>query len=227
MSYPSGPPGGYQQQPQQQGGAPVFGQPPARPNPLSGLGIPGLLTLAVLVLALASYLCSFGGGYGLEVLALLAGGLLAGLALLPKAPNTLPFAVVLSVVGGLGMLDTVINASGGGLPTTVILVLVLGLLQAIASVVALLLEYGMIKLAPRAAVPHPAGPSSAHPAAYPPGGYQQQQPQQQPQHPQQQQQGQHQQATTYLGQQNTPQSTQFLQHPGQISHPQTPPGGNE
>jgi hypothetical protein len=238
MSYPSGPPGGYPGQSQQQGGQ-VFGQPPARPNPLSGLGIPGLLTLAVLVLALAAYLCSFGGGYGFEVLALLAGGLLAGLALLPKGPATLPFATVLSVAGGLGMLATVINASGGSLPISVILILVFGLLQAIVSVVVLLLEYGIVKLAPQAAVPHAAaqqggqqGGQQAHPAAYPAGGYPpqqqgQQQQGQQPQH-QQQQPGQHQQATTYLGQQGgTPQSTQFLQHPGQISHPQNPPGGNE
>ncbi|HEX5494088.1 MAG TPA: DUF5336 domain-containing protein [Mycobacteriales bacterium] len=222
MSYPSGP-GGYPGQPQQQGG-PAFGQPPSRPNPLSGLGVPGLLTLGVLVLSLASYFCSFGGGYGLEVFALLVGGLLAGLALLPKGPATLPFAAVASVVGGLGMLDTVINASGGGLPTSVILILVFGLLQAIVSVVALLMEYGMIKLAPRPAVPHPAVHQQAHPAAYPAGGYPPQQ-----QQPQQQGQGQHQQqqATTYMGGQNVPQSTQFLQHPGQISHPQTPPGEYE
>jgi hypothetical protein len=218
MSYPSGPPsgppGGYPG-PHQQGGS-VFGQPPAAPNPLGKLGIPGLLSLATLVLALAAYFCSFGGGYGLEVLILLAGGLFAGLDLLPKAPTLLPFTAVLSVVGGLGMLATVINASGGGVATTVILILVLGLLQAIAAVVALLLEYGLVKLAPRPAVPHPAPGYQ--------GGYQQQGPPQQ----QQQQQGQHpQQATQYMGQGQTPQSTQFLQHPGQLSHPQPPPGGNE
>jgi hypothetical protein len=213
MSYPSGPPsgppGGYPGQPPQQGG-PAFGQPPAAPNPLGALGIPGLLTLAVLVLSLVSYFCSFGGGPGIEVMVLLAGGLLAGLALLPKAPNTLPFATVLSVVGGLAVLDAVINASGGGLPTTFILILVFGMLQAIASVVALLLEYGMIKLAPRPAVPHNAG------------GYQQQGQGGYGQQPPPDQQG-----TTYMspGGQQAPQSTQFLQHPGQLSHPQNPPGG--
>src|ERR1700753_1095412 len=102
MSYPSGPPsgqpGGYGQPPQQ---GPVFGQPPSAPNPLAGLGIPGLLTLGVLVFSLGSSFCSFGGGYVVEVLILLAGALLAGLTLLPKVPNLLPFAAVLSVVGGL------------------------------------------------------------------------------------------------------------------------------
>jgi hypothetical protein len=215
MSYPSGPAGGYPNQPPQQGGS-VFGQPPAAPNPLGRLGVPGLLTLGVLVLALAAYFCSFGGDAGIEVMTLLAGGLLAGLALIPQAPRTLPFATVLSVVGGLAMLDTVINASGGGLPTAFILILVFGMLQAIASVVALLLEYGLIKLAPKSAVPHNAG-----------GGYQQQPPVNYGQQPPPDQQG-----TTYMappGQQPPPQSTQFLQHPGQLSHPQNPPGnyGNE
>lgn len=206
MSYPSGPPGGYPGQPPQQQG--VFGQPPAAPNPLGNLGIPGLLTLAVLVLSLVAYFCSYGGGAGIEVMTLLAGGLLAGLSMLPKGPATLPFAAVLSVVGGLAVLDDVINISGGSIGTSLILILVFGLLQAIAAVVALLLEYGLIKLAPRPAVPH---------SAYPPSGGFPNQP-----HPQQGQQ-----ATTYMqappqpGQ--PPQSTQFLQHPGQLNHPANPP----
>lgn len=212
MSYPSGPPsqpGGYP------GQGPAFGQPPAAPNPLAGLGITGLLTLGVLVLSIAAYLCSLGGGYGFEVDLLLAGGLLAGLALLPKAPNLRPFAAVLSLVGGLGSLASVINQSNGGLPTAVILVLVFGLLQAIAAVVALLLDHGFIKLAPRQAVPHPA--QNYPPAGYPPPGQQPHQPPAQHQQP----------ATTYMGgpPQSGPQSTQFMQHPGQISHPHTPPGG--
>jgi hypothetical protein len=196
----------------------VFGQPPAAPNPLSRLGNSGLLTLAVLVLALVAYFCSFGGGYGFEVLLLLGGGLLAGAHLLPKTPNLLLYSAVLSVTGGLGFLDTVISTSRGGLPIAFILVLVFGLLQAIAAVTVALLDLGVVKMAPRQAVPHPAGPGY--------GGYQPQQPpaQHQQQQPQQQQ---HAQATQYMGQPNTPQSTQFMQHPGQISHPQTPPGGHE
>ncbi|HYS34978.1 MAG TPA: DUF5336 domain-containing protein [Pseudonocardiaceae bacterium] len=211
MSYPSGPPGGFSGQPQQQG-APVFGQPPAAPNPLGRLGIPGLLVLGTFVIALVAYFCSYGGGYGVEVLILLAGGLLAGLNLLPGGPATLPFAAVLSVVGGLAELDAVINSSGGRL-TSMILILVFGLLQAVASVVALLLAHGLIKLAPRPAVPHAAN--------YPPtGGFPGQQQQQQPPHQQQPPA----QATTYM-QPPPPQSTQFLQHPGQLNHPAGPPGG--
>lgn len=218
MSYPSGPPGGYPGQHQQ--GPSVFGQPPSAPNPLSRLGIQGLLTLAVFVLGLAAYFCSFGGGNGFEVLSLLAGGLLAGLTLLRRNDALLPFVALLSLVGGLGFLDVVINDSAGGLPTAAVLILVLGLLQAIVAVVVVLMEYGVVKLAPRQAVPHPAAPTYPNQGGYgpPPGG----------QHHQQPPQPQHQQATQYMGGQGGggPQSTQFLQQPGQISHPQTPPGGN-
>jgi hypothetical protein len=212
MSYPSGPPGGYPGQSPQQGGQ-VFGQPPAAPNPLGKLGMPALLSLLILVLSLVAYFCSFGGGSGIEVMTLLAGGLLAGLGLLPKGPNVLPFVTVLSLVGGLTMLSTVINSSSGGVPTSYILILVFGLVQAAVSVVALLLEYGIVKLAPRPAVPH-----STSPAAYPPSGsFAQQQPQGQGQQPPSNQ------ATTYM--QPAPQSTQFLQQPGQLNHPHNPPGG--
>jgi hypothetical protein len=192
----------------------VFGQPPAAPNPLGRLGIPGLLVLGTFVLSLVAYFVSFGGGNGIEVMVLLAGGLLAGLNLLPGGPATLPFAAVLSVVGGLTELDTVIN-SAGGRSTSMVLILVFGLLQAVAAAVALLLAHGLIKLAPRPAVPHAA-------ANYPPtGGFpgQQQQPTQRQQSPAQ--------ATTYMQQPPPPPaSTQFLQHPGQLNHPSGPPGGS-
>lgn len=209
MSYPSGPPGGYSGQPQQQGG-PVFGQPPTQSNPLGRLGVPGLLTALVLVLALVVYFCSFSAGAGLEVMTLLAGGLLAGLNLLPRSPAVLPFATVLSVVGGLTVLASVISNSGGSLPTSTVLILVFGLLQAVASVAALLLDHELIKLAPRTAVPH-GGPG------YPPsGGFAPHQPPP----------GQHQ-PTQYTGPvpppQQQPQSTQFLQQPGQLSQPANPP----
>lgn len=212
MSYPSGPPGGYPNQPPQQGGS-VFGQPPAAPNPLASLGIPGLLTLAVAVLSLVSYFCSFGGGSGVEVWTLLAGGMLALLSLAPKAPDTLPFAGVLSVVGGLAILGSVIDSSGY-VSTSAILILVFGLLQMVVAVVAVLLHYDMIKLAPRQAVPHNPGNYQGY--GQPPTGHQQSA-----------------QATTYMTppqqqqqQPPAPQSTQFLQHPGQLSHPATPPGSN-
>jgi hypothetical protein len=89
-----------------------------------------------------------------------------------------------------------------------ILILVFGLLQAVAAVTAVLLAYGLIKLAPRPAVPHPA-------AGYPPtGGFQGQQGQpSQATHPQQGQQP----ATTFM--QPPPQSTQFMGQPGQFNNP--------
>lgn len=216
MSYPngpSGPSGNYGPAGgQPQGGAPAFGRPPSAPNPLSRLGMPGMLTLAILVLGLIAYFCSFGGGSGLEVWTLLAGGLLAGLALLPGGPRTLPYATVLSVVGGLAILDSVINGSDGGLPISVILILVFGLIQAAVAILALLLEFELVKLAPRQAVPHAAANYQQPGGNYPPTGGQ-------PQH----QANPAQQGTQYM----TPQSTQFLQHPGQLSHPQNPQGGND
>lgn len=236
MSYPSGPPsgqpGGYPGQHSQQGGA-AFGRPPAAPNPLSRMGTQGLLTLAVVALGLAAYLSSFGGGYGFEVLAMLAAALLATLDLLPRTPALLLWAAVLSVVGGLGFLDVMIGSTQGGLPTAYILVLVFGLLQAVAAGAALLMSYGVLKANPRPPVPHaPAYPPGGYP---PPGGQQQHHPQQQPAQPTQfmTQQGQQQGGQQPHGQPQgqpqgqQPQATQFLQHPGQISHPQTPPGGHE
>jgi hypothetical protein len=212
MSYPSGAPGGYPGQPPQQG-APVFGQPPAPPNPLGRLGVPGLVALAVLALSLVCYFCSFGGWATDPVLILLAGGLLAGLSLLPRAPRTLPFATVLSLVGALAVLaDAISDPANVSVPTAEVLVLVFGLVQAVAAVVALLLNYEIIKLAPRSAVPH------GYPAAQ--TGYQQHQPAPGAPNPGAQ-------ATSYVAPASppTPQSTQFLQQPGQLSHPPTPSGG--
>lgn len=205
MSYPNGPSGpqGGNYGPPQQGGS-AFGRAPAAPNPLAGLGLPGLLTLAILVLGLVAYFCSFGGGGGLEVDLLLAGGLLAGLSLLPSGPRLEPIAAVLSVTGGLAILANVIAASAGGLPTAVILILVFGLVQAAVSVFVVLLDYGVIKMAPQQAVPH-SGPTYPTGGGYQGGG---------PQDPGAQ-------GTTYM---TPPQSTQFMQHPGQLGHPPNRPG---
>src|ERR1700761_334850 len=159
MSFPSGQPGGYQGQPPQ----PQVGyghRPAARSNPLLDLGLPSLITLGVMVLGLANYFCSFtsnAASLSLQVMVLLAGGLLAGLHVLPKGPRTLPFAALLSTVGGLSVLAVVIQSSGGGTstPTIAIVILILGLLQFGGSVVALLLEFGVVKIA-RPAVPYGA-----------------------------------------------------------------------
>jgi Family of unknown function (DUF5336) len=237
MSFPSGPPGGYPgRPPQQQGGG--YGPPPVqRANPLADLSRPSIVTLVVLVFGLASYFCSFTSNatsLDIQVMLLLAGGLLAGLHVLPKAPKTLPFAAVLSAVGGLSVLADVIQTSSGGIT---IIILVLGLLQFLVSAFALLLEYELIKLAPRPAVPYVAPGTFPQSGPFPqtqhgPGhhGQAQQAPQQGQQ--QGQPQGQASQATHYVAapQQSSapaPQSTMFLQQPGQITHqqPGTPSDG--
>jgi hypothetical protein len=171
--------------------------------------VPGLLTLLVFVLSLVSYFCSFGGSYGVEVLLLLAGGLLAAFHLLPRGPKTLPFAVLLSLVGGLGALAAVISRDGGSLPTAYVLVLVFGLAQAAVAVAALLFDWDLIKLPPRPAVPHGYQPGPGYGQGPFPGqqGPQQGQPPSAP-----------------FGQQAPQtQSTQFLQQPGQFGG-FTPPG---
>ncbi len=241
MSFPSGQPGGYPgqpPQPQQPGHAP---RPAPRANPLADLSRPAMITLGVLVLGLANYFCSFASGaasLSLQVMALLAGGLLAGLHVLPKGPKTLPYAALLSTVGGLSVLAAVIQSSGGGTstPTIAIIILILGLLQFLASAFVLLLEYELIKLAPRPAVPYgtpgtfpQSGPFPQTPPtrSAPPqqqGGQATQmvQPQQPPRKPDS--------ATHYVTPPSpaspAPQSTLFLQQPGQISQqqPQNPPG---
>ena len=260
MSFPSGPPGGYpgrppqqgaqQQGPQQQGPPQQSAQQPGpqqpgvgyappqaqRANPFADLGLPTIITLVVLVFGLASYFCSFtsnAASLDIQVMLLLAGGLLAGLHVLPKGPKTLPFAAVLSAVGGLSVLADVIQTSSGGVT---VIILVLGLLQFLTAVFALLLDYELIKLAPRPAVPYGApgtfpqsGPFPQAPGQNGPAHHGQAPPQHgQQQHGQPQQQAQ---ATQYVAAPQqpgapAPQSTMFLQQPGQITHqqPGTPPG---
>jgi hypothetical protein len=129
------------------------------------------------------------------------------------------------------VLADVIQTSSGGIT---VIILVLGLLQFLAAVFALLLDYELIKLAPRPAVPYGAPGTFAQSGPFPQtpgqnGPAHHGQAQQPHQHGQQQQQAQ---ATHYVAapQQPSapvPQSTMFLQQPGQITHqqPGTPPGG--
>ena len=245
MSFPSGQPGGYPGQPPQPQPQVGYGPRPAqRSNPLMDLGLPKLITLGVLVLGLANYFCSFtsnAASLSLQVMALLAGGLLAGLHVLPKGPRTLPFAALLSTVGGLSVLADVIQTSGGGTstPTITIIILILGLLQFLASTFALLLEFELIKIAPRPAVPYGAPgtfpqsgpfPPARHNPPQPPPGQPQGQPQgqqltQQVQPPRKPESATHYVAAPPSAANPAPQSTLFLQQPGQISQqqPQTPP----
>jgi hypothetical protein len=227
MSFPSGPSGaqgGYPGPPPQQP-APGYGPPSARPNPLANLSMADLLALVVTALALVSYFCSYSGaasGLDIQVMVLLAGGLLAVLHVMPKAPRTLlPFAAVLSVVGGLSVLAAVIQFSGGSMPTIVIIILIMSLLQMLAAAGALLLDYEIVKLAPKPApAPYippsggyqpPAQATTTFAPAGPPSGQTQAQP-------------------PYSSQGAPPrpthQATHYMQQPGQISQPGTPPGGS-
>lgn len=122
---------------------------PKRPNPLARLGPETLLPLAVLVLALISYIVSFigTGGAMFEVYLLLAGGLLSGMSAAPHAPSgALPVGSVLSVMGGLGMLASIVRSGSGDI--SAILILVFGVLQLLAAVAAYLMRAGLLKLPP-------------------------------------------------------------------------------
>ncbi|MEU4668909.1 DUF5336 domain-containing protein [Amycolatopsis sp. NPDC023774] len=209
---PQGPPpsGGFPQQQPQQG-------PPPSAGPVLPQNLPLVLALVVTVLSVVQYFIGFSdeaGDVGQETIFLLTGGLLAALHALPKAPRVLPFAALFSVVGALGTLDTVVaEASTPGIVTVV---LILGIVQMLVAVAALLMEYGVLKPpAPKPAVPRHQQYGQAGP--FQP---QQQQPGQYPQQPGVTPPGQ--QATTYA-----PQQGQFFQQPQgeQGKPPGTPPGG--
>lgn len=224
---PQGPPpsGGFPHQQPQQG-------PPAGGAPALPQNLPLVLALVVTVLGVVQYFLGFSdeaNDVGQETIFLLAGGLLSALHALPKAPKVLPFAALLSVVGALGTLDTVVAEQST--PGIVTVVLILGIVQAIVSVGALLMEYGVLKPpAPKPAAPHYQQAQYGQAGPFPPAPQHQQQqgepsgpfpqPGQQYQQPGATPPGQ--QATTYA-----PQQGQFFQQPQpeQGKNPGTPPGG--
>ncbi|VVJ24331.1 antigen 34 kDa [Amycolatopsis camponoti] len=255
MTFPSGGPG-YPQQGggQQPPGPPSSGFPAQQPPPHShqapsgaaGLtqNLPLLLSLGVAVFGIVQYFLGFSdkADTGLGTVLLLAGGLLAGMYALPRGPKTLPFAALLSVLGALEVLDSLIALQTT--PGIFVIVLILGILQMAAAVGALLIEQDIVK----PPTPKPAAPSygGQYGQAGQPGQQQYGQPgqqqygQQQPGHgpgPANQtgepfSQGQYgspnppsttpppgQQATTYA-----PQQGSFFQQPPP-DNPGTPPGG--
>ncbi|WP_275291705.1 DUF5336 domain-containing protein [Amycolatopsis sp. La24] len=236
MTFPSGGPG-YPQQGQPSQGPPPSGGFPQQPQPQQGPpaagagappNLPLLLSLGVAGLGLVQYFLGFAseaGTAGQPILFLLVGGLLSALNLLPKGPKTLPFAALFSVVGGLGALDAVISGRSSAI---VIVVLILGLLQAAASVAVLLFEYNVLK----PPTPQPSAPAyqqpygqqgQYQPTQYQPAPGQQGQQGQQPPAP-----GQQPPATPPPGGQATtyaPQQGQFFQPPADQNKPGTPPGG--
>ncbi|CRK59906.1 antigen 34 kDa [Alloactinosynnema sp. L-07] len=204
MTYPGGAPGGYPG-PQGHGYAPG----PARPKlelaqilhlVVAGLG---LLNLFLGFAPIAAETGFYESPYGWIPALLFVGGVLALPVILPgdKKVGLASAAVTLGVT--LAFMFTVF-ASDGSLKAGGIMVLIFGILQSAAAVLALLFEAGVIK-PPQ---PQPQQPQYGQPGGYAPpsGQFQAQQPQQpqpfaQPQQP------------------YAPPPGQFGQAPG------TPPGG--
>jgi hypothetical protein len=167
------------------------------------MSLPVLLALGVTLLGMVAYFCGFSDEAdtaAFDVRLMLLAGLLAAFRALPNAPRYFPVAAAIAVLAGLSMLDTVIGIPEGlDTPGIVVVLLIMGILQMAAAVVALLFDFGVLKVpAPRHTQYGQYGPPSGPfpgPGQYPPPGQQ----------------------TTFQ-----PQQGQFGQ-PGQ--NPGTPPGG--
>lgn len=201
MSYPTGGSGYNAPQPQ---------QPTSASTTPGAKGLPDFLVMGVAGLGIVTFFLGFlpyygngaKGSYSKDINAfelpntaaaflalLLAGGLLAGLSLLPKQDWKGP-AAALSIAGFLGTLFISFSAEDGlKLKVGAIAIMVLGFAQSVAAVVAVLFESGLLK--PPAPKPQAAGyPGYQSGAGYPQqqgypqaGGYSQQQGQQYPQQP--------------------------------------------
>jgi hypothetical protein len=243
MSVPYGapqqqPPGPAQHQaPHQAHGAPGAPGAPGTNN----INLSLILPLVAAGLGLVAYLIAFADDVSSgSVTYLLAAGMLAGLSVLPNIPKGfVPVAAILAAVQTFLQLQGIIKApSVQGLD---IVLLIVGLIETAAIVLAFLLAEGIVKFEPKPANPyagHQGQPGGWNPqsGAFPqqgqhlPHGAPQQQQQQAPQQqaPQQSQFGQQQfgqqpQQPQQPGQQ--PQATSFMPQPGQFGSPGTPPGG--
>src|ERR1700754_859213 len=173
MPYPGGAPGGYPGQgPQQPIQGPGYGRPPGSGTKL---GLPQILTFAVAGLSVLNFFVGFadvadGGGSFFESGSLVPGMfLVAGLFVLPSIlpgdakPGIAPAAF--SVTAVLTVLFFVFSTSADiGVGT--ILMLIFGIVQAAAAVVAYLFDAGIMK------PPVPGQPQYGHqqPGMYPPSG---------------------------------------------------------
>lgn len=218
MTFPGGAPGGYPGQGPQQ---PPFPGPGYGPPPGGGmkLSLPTILHLVVAGLGLINFFMGFADAYdggdsaffaNTSVLPglFLLGGLFSLPAILPgenKKPGIAPAAF--SVTGMLSILFFAFSTDPD-LGTGSILLMIFGILQGIASVVAILFDMDVLKMP----APNPYGHGA--PNQFPPSG---QFPAPPPQQPQPGQFG------APPGQQTTfaPQQGQF----GQPPQPGTPPGG--
>lgn len=166
-----------------------YGAPAVRPPALPADGpskLPVYLTGAVVVLGLFAYLASFGplfninasmgpfggaeltaSGMGYWTIAALIAALLAAVSMVAKGRSYTPVVAVAALLGLLLVIGQLINRpSGVSVGWALWLVLLLTLLQAVAAVVALLVESGAISAPaprPRYDAYGPYGP--------PPGGF--------------------------------------------------------
>ncbi|GAB3579300.1 DUF5336 domain-containing protein [Amycolatopsis endophytica] len=172
MTFPSGGPGypqqggGGQPQPPGTGGFPQQ-QPPAQ-QPGAGLSPANLsmiLTLFIALLGLVNYFIAFSDeaqGASQSVLFLLVGGLLAGLSVMPKGPRTLPFAALFSVLGALSAILVMVHIPElQDTPGILTVILILGILQMLVAIAALLLDAGVLKM------PQPRAPQYGQPYGQP------------------------------------------------------------
>ncbi|HEY2766470.1 MAG TPA: DUF5336 domain-containing protein [Pseudonocardiaceae bacterium] len=182
-----------------------YGQPPAAPqpgpagSPAAGLSLGKILALAAGGLGLVIYFLSFTDGAGVYLRGLLGvllvgGGLLVAASALPKPQATLLAGTVPVVTGTLFLLIDVTSgptpfgaislgpislAPSGTAQTSglAVVALILAFLQSITGVAALLLEAGLVSMAPRRArIPQgawgPPQPGGGYPMPPPgQGGY--------------------------------------------------------
>lgn len=159
------------------GSQPAVPQQPSSPSePTAGPNFGYILTLAAAALGLVIYAMSFsddafesGITGGLILPLLLGGGLLAGANAMPSRPRTLLPATLLTAVGVLVLLAIVVKGADAGI---VVVILIVGLLQLAATLVAWLMEQGMIKMRPR--TPSYAAPAGGWGPGGQAGGYPQQ-----------------------------------------------------
>jgi Family of unknown function (DUF5336) len=135
--YASGPPGGHEA-----GGYGAY--PQWSPEPRGGARLsPQHLTLAVAVLGLAAYLCSYGPvlpipGIDWDVRFPVLAGLVAALGLLARQPRTALVIAVLAAIGFLDALSNLITVPEGVQPGWALwAIVVLNFLQTAVAVVAL------------------------------------------------------------------------------------------